>query len=32
MIGNLVSRLSIGPYGASNGLLWWLIGDTKWTY
>ena len=30
--GDLVSRLSNGSYGASYGLLWWLIGDTKWTY
>ena len=29
--GDLVSRLSNGPYGAY-GLLWGLIGDTKWTY
>ena len=30
--GDLVSRLSNGPYGASYGLLWGLIRDTKWTY
>ena len=30
--GDLVSRLSDGPYGASYGLLWGLIGDTKWTH
>ena len=30
--GDLVSRLSNGPYRASNGLLWWLVADTKWTY
>ena len=29
--GDLVSRLSNGPYGASYGLCG-LIGDTKWTY
>ena len=26
---DLVSRLSNGPYGASYGFLWGLIGDTK---
>ena len=31
-LGDLVSRLSNGPYGASYGLLQWLMGDTKWTY
>ena len=31
-LGDLVSRLSNGPYGASYGLLWGLIGDAKWTY
>ena len=30
--GDLVSRLSNGPYGASYGLLRWLMRDTKWTY
>ena len=30
--GDLVSRLCNGPHGACNGLLWWLVGDTKWTY
>ena len=30
--GDLVSRLGNGPYGAYNGLLGWLVGDTKWTY
>ena len=30
--GDLVSRLSSGPYRAYYGLLWWFIGDTKWTY
>ena len=30
--GDLVSRLSNGPCGASYGLLWGLVGDTKWTY
>ena len=30
--GDLVSRLSNGPYGASYGLIRGLIGDTKWTY
>ena len=29
---NLVNLLRNGPYGAYNGLLWWLMGDTKWTY
>ena len=32
LFGDLVSRLSSGPYRASYGLLWGLIGDTKWTY
>ena len=27
--GDLASRLSNGPYGASCGLLWELIADTK---
>ena len=27
--GDLVSRLSNGPFGASYGLLWGLIGDTS---
>ena len=31
-LGDLVRRLSNGPYGASYGLLRGLIGDTKWTY
>ena len=31
-LGDLVSRLSNEPHGASSGLLWGLIGDTKWTY
>ena len=30
--GDLVSRPSNGPYGASSGISWGLIGDTKWTY
>ena len=30
--GDLVSRIGNGPYGASYGLLWGLIGDTKRTY
>ena len=30
--GDIASRLSNGPYGASYGLLCGLIGDTKWTY
>ena len=30
--GDLVNLLSNGPYGAYNVLLWWLMGDTKWTY
>ena len=30
--GDLVSRLSSGPCGASYGLLWGLIGDAKWSY
>ena len=29
LFGDLVSRLSNGPYGASYGSLWGLIGDTK---
>ena len=31
-LGDLVSRLSNEPYTANYGLLWWLMGDTKWTY
>ena len=31
-LGDLVSRLIIGPSVAFRGLLWGLIGDTKWTY
>ena len=30
--GDLVSLLRNGPYRAGYGLLWWLIGDTNWTY
>ena len=30
--GGLVSRLSSGPSGLSDGFLWGLMGDTKWTY
>ena len=30
LFGDLVSRLSKGPYWASYGLLWGLIADTKW--
>ena len=29
LLGDVVSRLSNGPYGASCGLLRGLIGDTK---
>ena len=29
LFGDLVSRLSNGPYWASYGLLWGLIEDTK---
>ena len=31
-LGDLVSRLSKGPYRAYYGLLWGLTGDTNWTY
>ena len=31
MLGDPVSRLRNGTYGASYGFLWGLIGDTKWT-
>ena len=30
--GDLVSLLSNGPCRAHYGLLWWLVGDTKWSY
>ena len=30
--GDFVSRLSNRPYRAYYDLLWWLKGDTKWTY
>ena len=30
--GDLVSLLSNGPYKAYDGLFWWLVGDTSWTY
>ena len=29
---DFVSLLSNGPYRASYGFFWWLVGDTKWTY
>ena len=32
MLRGLASGLSNGPYGASYGFLWGLIGDTMWTY
>ena len=32
LFGGLVSRLSSGPYGASYGLFWGLVGDTKLTH
>ena len=31
-LGDLVSRFSKGPYGASYGLLWGLRGGTSWTH
>ena len=30
--GDLVSLLGNGPYTAHDGFLWWLRGDTAWTY
>ena len=30
--GAFLSRLGNGPYGASYGSLWGLIGATEWTY
>ena len=30
--GDLVNRLSYGPYAASYGFLWVLLGDAKQTY
>ena len=32
MLGDLISSLSNGPYGASYDFLWWLTGDTERTY
>ena len=32
LLGDLVGLLCNGPYRAAYSLLWWLMGDTNWTY